>query len=151
MTPWALSALGGWGSSTGWHVWPGFKVGRGHSAGASDAQSFCHLLYPAPGPKASFMGHLHSLFSLPGALFLQKPECQAPQILQVSPQRIQPSIPDYHVLNSKSNHLPTHTLIKPQWLVLLRSTHHKPPYLHRNSVWTGPGHDFPLIVLLSSE
>ena len=52
------------------------------------------------------MGHLHSLFSLPGVLFVQKPESQAPKILQVSPQRNQPGVPDYHVLNSKSNHLP---------------------------------------------
>lgn len=76
------------------------------------ASATCSALDQVPQPP--FMGHLHSLFSLPGALFLQKPECQAPQILQVSPQRIQPSIPDYHVLNSKSNHLPTHTLSKPQ-------------------------------------
>ena len=90
-----------------------------------------------------FMGHLHSLFSLPGVLFVQKPECQAPKILQVSPQSNQPGVPDYHVLNSKSNHLPTHSP-KPQWLVSLHSIHHKPPYLHRNSVWTGQGVTSPL-------
>ena len=38
----------------------------------------------------------------------------------------------------------TNTLTEPQRLVSLHSIHHKPPYLHRNSVWTGQGVTSPL-------
>ena len=76
--------------------------GRGQSAAATNAQGTCFLPALGRGPEVSFCGTF-ALFSLPGTL------SQGPQILQVSPKRIQPGVPDYRVLNSKSNHLP-HTL-----------------------------------------
>ena len=113
--------------------------GRGQSAAATNAQETCFLPALGRGPEGSFCGTFALTF-----LSDWNPECQGPQILQVSPQMIQPGIPDYHVLNSKSNHLPTNTLTEPQRLVSLHSIHHKPPYLHRNSVWTGQGVTSPL-------